>query len=380
MHKIKVLHTDNSVDYTGGFKALLDYLVNEQASIESVVVLPKGSKCMELLKANDIACYEIPFVEIQKNLWSLLLYFPRLFLNAWEIRKIASREKIDVLHSNDLYNLTLYLVKYIYWYKAPLVTHLRLMPSAYPAFIYNALKWLHLHLSDELIAVSHAVKKSYNDLPRIHVVYDIVETEEQHSPYVSRVYFNEERPFRFLYLANFTRGKGQELAIEAFKNIVSANPATTLTFAGGLLGKAKNLTFKNELIEATKQYQLANSILFEDFVQDTELKMKQYDCLLNFSFSESFSFTSYDALRLGVPLIVSDCGGPSELFINGESGILVKNKSIESMTLAMTRIRNDQELRIRFSIMSKEHIRKIRANALGFDYLSNLFWSLKGGA
>ena len=377
MVKVKVLHIDNSIDYTGGFKALLDYIVSEKDKVTSVVILPKGSQCIIHLENEKIPYYEIPFVEIQKNVWALLTYLPCLFLNAWKVKKIAVKERIDVLHSNDMYNLCFYLVKYFYRYKRPLVTHLRLMPSAYPAFIYNTWKKIHLRYSDELIAVSYAVKRGYGNLPRIHVIYDISEVKEEHAPYKVDYDSSLQRPFRFLYLANFTRGKGQELAIEAFKILNVKNPNSTLTFAGGLLGKEKNKKFKEELIHTSNQYGLSNKILFEDFVEDPEFKMKQYDAILNFSFSESFSYTSYDSLRLGIPLIVSDCGGPSELFVDGESGILVENKSVASMAEAMHKLRNDHVMLNQFSINSRRNIKKIIDKTLTFDYLSSLFLSLK---
>jgi L-malate glycosyltransferase len=377
MLKVKVLHIDNSIDYTGGFKALLDYIVSEKDKVTSVVILPKGSKCIIYLEKERIQYYEIPFVEIQKNVWALFIYLPRLFLNAWKIKKIAVKEGIDVMHSNDMYNLCFYLVKYFYNYKRPLLTHLRLMPSAFPAFIYNGWKKIHLRYSDELVAVSYAIKKGYDNSPRIHVVYDVADLIERHAQY--KVEYNSalQRPFRFLYLANFTRGKGQELAIEAFRIFALENSDSTLTFAGGLLGKEKNKKFKEELIHTSNQYGLKNKIVFEDFVEDSEFKMKQYDCILNFSSSESFSYTSYDSLRFGIPLIVSDCGGPSELLVSGESGILVENKSIVAMAEAMHKLKNDNIMLNQFSTNSRKNIKKIMNSALKFDYLSNLFLSLK---
>ena len=379
MNKVKVLHTDNSIDYTGGFKALFEYIISEREKIDSVVILPRGSKCVSFLQKENICYYEMPYVEIQKNVWSLMMYLPCLLVNAWKIKKIASDERVNVFHSNDLYNLTLYVTKYIYRYKAPLVTHLRLMPNSFPRPLYNFWKCIHMNFSDELVAVSNAVKKAYNK-DRIHVVYDFVDQRERYPKYEIQEIVDQSRSFRFLYLANYTRGKGQELAIEAFREHVLTFPNTTLTFVGGDLGLIKNIKFKEELMHSAELNKFSSKIIFEGFANDVEFKMKQYDCILNFSMSESFSYTSYEALKLGVPLIVTDCGGPSELFKDEESGILIKGRSIKEIVMAMSRVCSESELLVKFSKNSRRGIEELNLTSNRFDYISNIFLSFKKGA
>lgn len=364
------------MDYTGGFKALFEYIMSERDKVESIVVLPKGSQCIAYLKKEKISYYEVPFQELRKSLWSFISYLPCLLINAWKIKKIAVKESVDVLHSNDLYNLSLYVVKYIFKYKAPLVTHLRLMPASYPGLFYNTWKRFHLAYADALVAVSEAVKKAYDGDSRINVVYDLFEQEERYPAYQPFKFSSERKEFRFLYLANYTRGKGQDLAIDAFEKCLIKNSNCTLTFAGGLLGKDKNRLFKEELIHSATAKGLLSKVVFEEFVEDVELKMKQYDCILNFSLSESFSFTSYEALQFGIPLIASDCGGPTELFKNGESGFLVENGSVNQMAEAMYQISTDIELVNMFSSNSKKHIFQLSGSVHRFDFLSNLFFAV----
>jgi glycosyltransferase involved in cell wall biosynthesis len=93
-----------------------------------------------------------------------------------------------------------------------------------------------------------------------------------------------------------------------------------------------------------------------------EMKLKMYDASLNFSYSESFSQVSYESLRYGVPFISSDCGGPAELFVNGESGFLVKNKSVNDMAEAMYQLSTNIELGKKFSPNSKKYIREVILN------------------
>jgi len=374
--RIKVLHTENAMGYTGGFKALYDFIRSEKKEIESIVVLPVGSSCRTYLEEEGITVYEIPFVEINRNIIALIKYIPCLFINAYRIHKIARKERVDVLHSNDLYNLSLYLVKYVFRYDKPLVVHLRLLASSYPSTLYLFWKKMHLRFSDALVAVSRAVAKGYGDSDKIHLVYDITHTVERHPKYESTYRKELSRPFAFFYLANFTQGKGQDLALEAFRMVVQKYPHLTLTFAGGTLNTVENLRYRKTLQEKVSMYSLDAKIFFEGFVEDVELKMKQYDCILNFSYAESFSFTSYDALRFGIPLIVSDCGGPAELFENGRSGLLIANKNKEQMARAMIRILEEEGLASVLSMNSKIYIQSLLSKSNNFSYLTKLFISL----
>ncbi|HSZ26367.1 MAG TPA: glycosyltransferase family 4 protein [Cytophagaceae bacterium] len=372
--RLKILHTENAMSYTGGFKALYDYCIHEAAIIESIIILPVGSKCTQYFEKDNIKVYEIPFVEIGRSVKKNILYFPFLFYNAWRIKKIAQREKVDILHSNDLYNMTLYITKYLFQLNIPLVTHLRLMPASYPGVLYRLFRKIHLCFSDKLIAVSFAVKEAYNNSPCVTVVYDIIEKKNKHAEY--KFHYNPERPFRFLYLSNFTKGKGQELAIKAFSILLQKNNNVTLTFAGGTMNKTSNETYLNELKALVVTLGLQNKIYFEGFVSDVEATMKQNDAVLNFSYSESFSFSCFEALKFGLPLIASDCGGPKELFENNISGLLVPNHQPEAMAEAMYKLSTQPELCLNISGNSRKNIDKILREQGNCHNLTKIFLNL----
>jgi L-malate glycosyltransferase len=370
--KIKILHTENGYTYTGGARALLDYCVNQKKYIDSVVILPKGSKCTAIFKEAGIAVYEIPFMEIGKSIKKMFLYVPFLFYNSWNILKIAKKEKIDLLHSNDLYNMTFFVVKKFFLYNKPLITHIRLLPSSYLGFLYNLFKKIHLLSSDQLIGVSQAVMNAYGNPKKMEVIYDIGELSEKYAEYFFK--YNNDTPFNYLYLANYIPGKGQDYAIKAIQSLGTKNSNITITFAGG------NFDEDNEYLKKLKDMVLNSGlqdrIKFEGHVHDIEFKMKQYNAFLNFSESESFSFTCFDALRFGIPLVASDSGGPSELFINNSSGILVPNRDFIKMGAIIYKLSQNITHCAELSYNSKIHIKNIIKTNNGFNKLTKIILSL----
>jgi L-malate glycosyltransferase len=368
--KISVLHIENSIAFTGAFKSLLNFCDYSKDRIYSVVVIKKGSSCKKILENHGIKVYELPFIELSKKPLHLLFYFPALILNALRIKEIANKEKINVLHNNDLYNMSLFIAKYFFDLRKPLIVHVRMMPASFPSLFYKFWRFINLRYSNKLIAVSRAVKKAYNNPEKMEVIYDVDYSPEIHPQY--EINLDKTRQFKFIYLANYIYGKGQDCALNAFEILVKKNPGVTLTFVGGDMGMGKNIQYKNKLKKQVIKRQLTEKIFFENFTQDIELKLKMYDASLNFSYSESFSRVAYESLRYGVPFISSDCGGPAELFVNGESGFLVKNKSVDEMAEAMYQLSTDVELRKKFSMNSRKYIKEIINGQSDYNLLEEL--------
>jgi L-malate glycosyltransferase len=369
--KIRMLNIETSMALTGGFKSLLNFCLYSKDRIYSVVILKKGSTNKKILEENGIRVYELPLIELSRRPSDIFQYFPLLILNAWRIKRIAKAEKIDILHSNDLYNLSLHVVKYLFCLKSPLIIHVRMMPASFPSFIYKIWRHINIRYADKLIGVSHAIKKAYGNPKKMEVVYNININPEKHPSYEFQ--YDKKNIFKFIYLANYIKGKGQDHAINAFIKLISRNPNVSLTFVGGDMGMKKNMHYKEELIAQVRKNGLTNKIFFENFASDIELKLKKFNASLNFSYSESFSVVAYDSLRFGVPFISSDCGGPAELFVNGESGFLVKNHSVEEMAEAMYKLSSDTEIGKRFSINSRNYIKEVVMKQQNYDDLKRIF-------
>lgn len=366
-HRPRILHLDNSIAFTGAFHALLSMCKALEGEFENAVILPTNSRCIEHLKEAGIRHYQLDFREINRQFLTPFLYFPFLVANAVRTRKIISRENnVVLLHGNDLFNLTFIATKVLFPGTPPLLTHVRFMPASFPPAIYHCWQRLQLRYADSLVAVSNAVQASWGNPAKMSVMYDIGDLEERHPPYVFQR--SPHEPFRFLYLANYIPGKGQDLALQAFIDLQGGSIPATLTFAGSDMGLDSNRSFKNRLMEMVASHALSDKILFEDFASDVEGKMKQFHAVLNFSHAESFSMICWDSLRFGVPLIASDCGGPSELFENGSSGLLVPNKDYQAMAAAMRRLANDPELCRTLSQNSRTHIGRIVSERRGATY------------
>ena len=364
---VKVLVLDNSKSMTGALKSLQGiskYLNNsKEIEISLATSLPKKNKLLATFKNT----YIFDFLEIDRS-YKTIFYIPVLLINALKFRRIISWDKIDIIHSNDLYNMLGVLVK-IFNPKIKLVYHVRLLPNSYAGKLYPIWAKLIEKYANMIICVSEAVAANFST--KAEVIYDAIEIPEQ----LPLKDFHSE--LEFIYLANYTKGKGQEYAIRAFAKAVPSIPPAKLTLYGGTFGRKKNEAHKRHLQEMVKELKIEHMVTLKEFADDPEEVIANADIMLNFSESESFSMTTLEAIAYGTPIIVTDCGGPSEIIEDGISGILVPVNDINAMTDAMIRLATNPMLRQSFSQKGFERAKqkfdlKIQAKKLGAVYNSLL--------
>lgn len=280
-----------------------------------------------------------------------VLYLPVLLLNSVRLLRYVKANEIDIVHINDLYNMVGVIIKMMFP-KVRLVYHIRLLPTAYAGMLYPF--WLRLvkKYADQIICVSQVGKKLLGSSLQLAVVSDAIDSSD--IPARSGT-TDRDGIINLLYLANYTKGKGQNHAIEAFARAVRMDSQLRLLFVGGDLGLKKNIEYRDSLAALAARENVADKIVFEGFASETAPFFNKADIFLNFSDSESFSLTCLEALMHGVAVISTDSGGPAELFEPGISGMLVPVGDVMAMAEAIVRLSTDQVLRERLAERGRQY-------------------------
>lgn len=350
---MNVLVIDNSNSVTGAFKCAHQSAVLMADTYRFVFLIPSQSTNDKLLQQDQVKVYKIPMLEISKSLWRLLQYPFRLLYNLWRVRILVKRERIDFVIVNDFYNL-LGAGLVALGSNVKLITYVRFLPATVPKPLRNW--WINMaqRYSETIVAVSDAVKNQLPPHPKVIKLYDVFNVREQ-LPYPYPILPQKKV---LLYLANYTRGKGQELALAAFEQIHPLFPEVQLKFVGGDLGLEKNRAFRNELETTSRNIQLDAVVHFYDFTDSIEAIIKESYALLNFSVSESFSMTCLEASYFGTPVIATRCGGPEEIIVDDETGLLVPVGDIPAMVSAMQKLLTDEVYRNRLSANARKYVRE----------------------
>lgn len=124
--------------------------------------------------------------------------------------------------------------------------------------------------------------------------------------------------YRFIFCGSLVYGKQPQLLILAINEILkNGNDARLDIFGDGPL--------LNELKKLTEKLNLINNVFFHGYIANPFHEISNADSMIIPSLSEGVSRAALEALYLGVPCIMRDIDGNSELISQGVNGELFSN-------------------------------------------------------
>lgn len=166
---------------------------------------------------------------------------------------------------------------------------------------------------------------------KLHIIHNGVMDS---NPPLLRIESREFPPLRVLMTARFEEPKDYITLIKACRHI----PEIELWFIGdGLLEEH----IKQKVVEFSMQ----NRVRFLGRRKDIAELMVQCDIFALISNSEGFPRSTLEAMRSGLPVIVSDVGGAKEALIEGENGFSVERRGVDSLYQVLTFfVKNTQKI------------------------------------
>ncbi|HUI45175.1 MAG TPA: glycosyltransferase [Nitrospirota bacterium] len=156
---------------------------------------------------------------------------------------------------------------------------------------------------------------------------------------------------KFLYVGRVSREKNLELLANAFTGLIDSGDRSTLIIVG-------DGPYRKELEKKLEGY----SVLFTGFLAGEELSRAyaSADVFVFPSTTDTFGNVVLEAQASGLPVVVSDQGGPKELLKDGLSGFIVKTEGIDALVNVMQLFASDRRMA---SAMGKEARLFIESNS-----------------
>lgn len=185
--------------------------------------------------------------------------------------------------------------------------------------------------ADRVVAVSNALARNLKNNLNVDavVIHNIVDVSR--FQYVKRT---QKLGFTFISIGNLIELKGFDLLVEAFAEAFKDDKSVKLNIVGAGPEKEK-------LQHIVNQYDLNNNIVLLDEVGRDKLKVlyPESDAFVLASKSETFGVVFIEAMATGLPVIATDCGGPSD-FVNEQNGYLIPVNDKKSLVDALMKMRN----------------------------------------
>lgn len=276
----------------------------------------------------------------------LRIFLPFRFYNKHIVQKMYDRVyrsyiihegKPDVIYAHYLYNIY-YATTLQEKYNIPLVgiEHWSELTKVYLPPLLQYWGETAYTKADKILAVSESLRsqiKRHFDKDSI-VVYDMLGQE-----FVSSIVTKTAKTgkFRFVSVGSLLPIKCFDLLLEAFAAFYESHPESELIIVGDGTER-KTLQSKINDLQLTGMAKLVGRKNKQDIID----YLNNSHVYVLSSQNETFGVACIEGLSMGLPCIVTQCGGPEE-FINEKNGILVPTKSVEALSEAMNTIYNNYE-------------------------------------
>jgi glycosyltransferase involved in cell wall biosynthesis len=152
--------------------------------------------------------------------------------------------------------------------------------------------------------------------------------------------YGVEKPLRLLYVGRVSVEKNLPMLVEIFRRLCSVRPDVALIVAG------------DGPYRAEMQLELAKMpAYFLGMREDRELVQlyQNADLLLFPSRTDTLGQVVMEAQACGLPVLVSDEGGPREMMDDGVTGRVLPGNDVAAWVSAIDQLLDDQPLRLRMS-------------------------------
>jgi glycosyltransferase involved in cell wall biosynthesis len=321
---------DSSIGRTGGFVCAQNMALALRDRMPAVLVVPREARFSQADLKPFLCDVRMELRAPYRALPAAWAWLAGLIPSGVQLRRLLAQTKATHLVLNDFYLLQ-GLICRLMGFRGQIITWVRLQPNRAGGRL-TVLLWGLIGLSsDRVVAVSRFVKQQIPCWLQATVVYDCLAAEPMCDQLAARY-------GRFVYLGHLMPGKGQDHAVEAFAALAHRFPEAVLEFHGGTFSLPGNEEWKQRLQQRVRWLGLEQRITFHGPYDDPFPVLRGAYAVLNFSESETFSFTVLEAMAAGVPVISTRCGGPAEIVIDRLTGLMVPVCDRSAMGEAMAEL------------------------------------------
>jgi glycosyltransferase involved in cell wall biosynthesis len=347
---VRVLYVNHTAAVSGGERSLLNLLGALPEHVRPLVASPRGS-----LQAAVGALREggmeggmraggraggIPVVTIAGTAGSLRLHplhTPRtlaeLSLAATQVRRAARRHEAELVHANSIRaGIVLGLARPP---RAASVVHVRdCLPVG--ALTSATMRLIAATATSVIANSAYTARTVLAAAPsaRVEVVHNPVDLARFDPDRIDRAQARArlgaagEHRLLLGVVAQLSPWKGQDTAIAALAQLCREGLDAHLLLIGSAKFLARSTRFDNEAYVAGLHAQVAQAGLGErvSFLgerEDVPELMRALDVLLLPSAEEPFGRALIEAMALGVPVLATNVGGPTEIVTDGREGYLL---------------------------------------------------------
>ncbi|BCG57603.1 glycosyltransferase family 4 protein [Paenibacillus sp. URB8-2] len=322
---LRVAYIDHTARWSGGEVALFNILTHIGEQVDPLVILAEEGALADRLRDKGIDVRIVPLDESirsrGRNTVNLGAPAAAMKLLAYgrRLAPLLKKERVACVHTNSLKS-ALYGTVAAKMAGVPLIWHIRDhigAPYLKPV-VAKAIRLLSRLLPNGVIANSKSTLSAL-ELPRSKKTLVVYSAFAKAIGGVAGR--GDQKDFNVLLVGRLAEWKGQHILLEAAKKLRSNGRVKFWLAGDALFGEDE---YKKKLL-ATIEREGLNNVSLLGHVEDIQGLMQQADLLVHTSITpEPFGQVIVEGMAAGLPVIASNEGGPVEIVVPGETGLLIE--------------------------------------------------------
>ena len=336
---------------SGAEKSFIEFLSKSSNKVNFLISVPKNT---QQLNIDSYQTFHIPFIWLYKtyNPIRLIGFLISLLVSLITLLDILRKQNISIIYTNT-YKAYIYALPIKVFRKVKVICHIRdnIKKS-------NVAKFL-ISRCDATICISKHIFNQLPDSTNKRLIYGGVDTISWNPIYKSvdntKSITNIENNIIIACISQLTKWKNQTDFIRVAKIISDRyNNLCFLIVGDDLSGREKS--YKNELLNLVKSFNLQDKVQFLGHREDIRDIMNQIDILVHPAIDEPFGRILIEAMAMEKSLVAYNCGGPSEIFVDDETGFLVEPNNYQLLAKKTIELIENKERRIEMGKAGRQRV------------------------
>lgn len=335
-HKCLIIHCGTGC---GGAEMSLSEIVTElSADPDYIISVHEDSYIYRVAIDSGMTVYPLILKTVTKRKL-IRSFFPSIwnFISiSFRILKICNREKVQTIYCNTHKGLV-YLPRILF-------RNIKVVCSCRDNVRTALERWLIKRNCSLAVAVSEHI---YTQLPEcnktvLHNAINMVSNREAATnpdDAITGITTREGNIVKIANIGNILRWKNQLDFVKIGVRLKEYGIEARLY----LLGSKHDEAYFDELKQYAVDHDLESSVIFLGFVVDIYQAIASMDIIVHTAINEPFGRIILESMQLGKPVIAYNCGGPSEIISDGQTGMLIEPHNTQKAAEKIVRLCRDKE-------------------------------------
>lgn len=387
MKTILIIH--QSAELYGSDKTMLYFLSElDKTKYLPIIVLPFDGPLKNELEKNNIKVVIAPVLKIYRKIFTpknIFKFIKEYYQGIKALDTLNKEYKFDLVYTHTLAALIGILfakkrkIKHL-WHVQEIIAKPKILNFLFKKIL--SLDCNHKVAYDSIATMNFWIENNPKLTKKSEAVWNGVETKNIKSftdvelqEVREKFFFSSKEEIVISLVGRINSWKGQQLLLKSFNQLVKKYNTIKLVYLGS--APPNQEIFEIELKNQISEFGLEDKVVLIPFQKEIEKFWNAIDiAVVPSTEPEPFGMVVIEAMLAKKPVVASNHGGPTEIVIHNETGLLFEPNNHNSLTDALEKLIKDEQLRKLYGVNGFNRVNTIFSLENHVNHFEKIFEEL----